>query len=183
MVLIAVGHFDDCAVIEGEGNVEEDILGQEIGLRIFPRYIALMRHIQKQYMLEPAGSHGVWGLDDYHHIPFLLGACQLVGSNEVDYEGKPLTPERVVRNRSVAESIRSWSMFGEAVSFVYETKTGAPLAETSPMLWEISRIDSWERVAKGLLRMYHGEVLGKKPVIQHFYFGSVLKFDKPDSNL
>ncbi|KAF4657340.1 Serine/threonine-protein phosphatase 2A activator, partial [Perkinsus chesapeaki] len=145
MVLIAVGHFDDCAVIEDDGNVEEDILGQEIGLRIFPRYIALMRHIQKQYMLEPAGSHGVWGLDDYHHIPFLLGACQLVGSNETDFEGKPLTPERVVRNRSVAESIRSWSMFGEAVSFVYETKTGAPLAETSPMLWEISRIDSWER--------------------------------------
>jgi hypothetical protein len=134
-------------------------------LRLFTTYLALMRRLQKQYMLEPAGSHGVWGLDDYHCLPFYFGSAQLIGQHEI-------LPESV-HDDTVLQANHKEYLYLDAIKFIKEVKAGSPFAETSPMLNDISALPTWEKTNGGMLKLYEGEVLKKLPVIQHLRFGSL----------
>ncbi len=136
--------------------------------RAFAAYLRLMRALQTTYYMEPAGSHGVWGLDDYQFLCFVWGAAQLEGHPEV-------RPGSIHDDAVLAAGSEAY-LYLHAVAFVRRVKTG-PLRETSPMLSDVSAVPSWARVTQGMLRMYEAEVLDKLPIAQHFLFGSLLRFD------
>ena len=57
-------------------NSEE---ARDIVLIVFVRYLRLCWRLQDVYRLEPAGSHGVWGLDDSNFLGYIFGSAQLRG--------------------------------------------------------------------------------------------------------
>lgn len=139
----------------------------DIVLVVFSEYMRLMRRLQREYVLEPAGSHGVWGLDDFHALPFLFGSAQLT-----DFEEE--IPTADIAEPRILEQYAESFLYVDAIRQVLVAKKGAPFHETSPMLFDITAVPTWAKIHAGLCRMYRAEVLGKFPVIQHFLFGPSL---------
>ncbi|GLC35448.1 hypothetical protein PLESTB_000206100 [Pleodorina starrii] len=141
---------------------------QGLGLVVFKQYLELMHKIQTTYWLEPAGSHGVWGLDDYQFLPFIWGSAQLIAH--------PVIKPKSIHNPDILEAYADTYLYLNCVKFVKQVKKG-PLGETSPMLNDISCVPTWAKVNSGMIKMYQVEVLSKFPIMQHFMFGSLLPFE------
>ncbi|XP_054718912.1 serine/threonine-protein phosphatase 2A activator-like [Uloborus diversus] len=141
----------------------------QVILKIFDRYLTLMRKLQVTYRMEPAGSHGVWSLDDYQFLPFIWGSSQLIGHPRLEPRSFP--------DEDIAASFAKDYMFMGCIKFINQVKSG-PFSEHSNQLWNISAVPMWEKVNSGLIKMYKKEVLGKHPVIQHVLFGSLLPIKK-----
>nr|POE98701.1 serine/threonine-protein phosphatase 2a activator 2 [Quercus suber] len=115
------------------------------------------------YCLEPAGSHGVWELDDYHFLLFIFGSSQLIDHRYM----KP----KSIHNDDILENFNKECLYIACIAFV---KKGL-FAEHSPLLDDISGVPTWNKVNSGLLKMYKVEVLEKVPIMQHFLFGWLIK--------
>nr|XP_022323585.1 serine/threonine-protein phosphatase 2A activator-like isoform X1 [Crassostrea virginica] len=166
-----------CCLFKVEALSSEDAVAA--ALRVFERYLEFVRKLQTVYRMEPAGSHGVWSLDDFQFLPFMWGSSQLIGH-------KRIFPKSFV-NPDIYEHFAKDYMFLGCIKYINQVKTG-PFAEHSNQLWNISGVPHWEKVNSGFIKMYKAEVLGKCPVIQHFLFGSLLpitpisgRFTYPDN--
>jgi hypothetical protein len=153
-------------------------------LRGFTAYLRLMRLLQDTYMLEPAGSHGVWGLDDYHCLLFLWGSAQLCkqgggdgdgdgDANRDGGDGTVLSP-RAIHDQELLEEYGDEYLYFGGIRAIKQMKTGAPFSEIAPMLNDISMLPEWRKLLLGLLRLFQAEVMLKLPVVQHVVFGSIV---------
>jgi hypothetical protein len=98
-------------------------------------------------VLEPAGSHGVWGLDDYQHLAFFFGASQLI-KNDRGY-----TPDSIHSESTLTKDSEDFMYFG-CIKFIKSVKKGVPFGEGSPILNDISAVSTWDKVTQGLLKMF-----------------------------
>ncbi len=118
------------------------------------RYLQLVRRLILAYTLEPAGSHGVWGLDDHCFIPYIFGSAQyapaISESDQTPAEGSsPDAPDPAdVAKSNIVERERRRNMYFSAVGFIYDVKKG-PFWEHSPILFDISGIRAgWAKINK-----------------------------------
>eukprot|EP01029_Cantina_marsupialis_P022043 TRINITY_DN53598_c0_g1_i1.p1 TRINITY_DN53598_c0_g1~~TRINITY_DN53598_c0_g1_i1.p1 ORF type:complete len:388 (+),score=101.34 TRINITY_DN53598_c0_g1_i1:41-1204(+) len=138
--------------------------------KVFTKYLDLIRHLISFYSLEPAGSHGVWSLDDYNFLAFVFGSSQLMDNPE------ELTPDSIHSDISLKD-YGSKYLYLDAINHIKTVKVGCHFGEHSPILNDISGLPSWSKVHAGMFKMFQAEVIGKFPVVQHFLFGSILPAD------
>ncbi|AEO59053.1 hypothetical protein MYCTH_2306978 [Thermothelomyces thermophilus ATCC 42464] len=163
-----------------DGEAERSLV-----LGVLEPYLKVVRRLILTYNLEPAGSHGVWGLDDHSFLPYIFGSAQLARpiteSEPMPLEGSvpgAPRPSDVVKPASV-DLHRESNMYFSAIGFINDVKKG-PFWEHSPILFDISGIkDGWGKINKGMIKMFNAEVLSKFPIVQHFPFGSLFSWD-PD---
>lgn len=140
---------------------------QYLPLTLLPQYLSLTHALQSTYNLEPAGSHGVWGLDDFAFLPYLFGAAQLVDT--------PIPPAAVCTH-PIPPPLAAEYLYFAAVAEIYRVK-GPGLSTHSPMLYDVSgAVGGWAKVAGGMLKMYRAEVWGKRVVVQHLGFGRLFQW-------
>ncbi|OTA24140.1 hypothetical protein BTJ68_12598 [Hortaea werneckii EXF-2000] len=151
---------------------------RSIVIGVVEPYLHLIRNLIMTYTLEPAGSHGVWGLDDHSFLPYIFGSAQQApaidahdGSAPVPTEGSlPSAPSpSIAAKKELVSDWKDSNMYFSAIHFINSVKKG-PFWEHSPILYDISGIkDGWGKINKGMLKMYAAEVLGQEQTssVQH----------------
>lgn len=145
-------------------------------LVVFKRYVELCRRLQTTYKLEPAGSRGVWGLDDYCLLPFLFGAAQYASWSGA----RPAPPPDAILSAERCATGAAENMLLDAVVFVRQVK-GPGVHVHSPVLSDLARLPSWDRVLRRLAHMFAAEVLDRLPVVQHLRLGTVIAWPDDDA--
>ncbi|ETW34094.1 hypothetical protein PFTANZ_05259 [Plasmodium falciparum Tanzania (2000708)] len=76
------------------------------------------------------------------------------------------------------ELLELWApkyLYFDALKYISMIKH-APFHESSQMLYDISGVETWEKICNGLLKMYQAEIIQKRQILQHILFGNLIDF-------
>ncbi|KII84348.1 hypothetical protein PLICRDRAFT_57753 [Plicaturopsis crispa FD-325 SS-3] len=111
-------------------------------LQVFVRYLQVCWRLQDVYRLEPAGSHGVWGLDDSCFLGYIFGSGQLRDQTDI--------PVSAVLRRPLPPT----NLYFLCINRIDAVKQG-PFHEHSSQLHAIAvGVPNWGKVNSGLFKMY-----------------------------
>ncbi|EDO07387.1 Phosphotyrosyl phosphate activator (PTPA) family protein [Babesia bovis T2Bo] len=133
----------DCGIIK-----DADLSG--VALNVMSSYFKLIQHLIDRYNLEPAGSKGVWGLDHFQFMPFLLGSAQLVSSTSIH-------PSEVIEGDYMMDHTDEY-IFLQTLSYIKQKIKRVSLDIAAPMLYEICMTCSWHKINQGLMEMYINDI-------------------------
>ena len=155
-----------------EKNLSPEILkkhvkehGWDIHALFAHKYLRLCRSVQKKFRLEPAGSRGVYNMDDYQFLPFLFGLAQLVDAKYI-----------CLKNFYDYEQVDMWKsdfIFFEAIDYILKNKRG-PFNEHSYTLWCFTSLGSWANIYRKVRVKFTEDVLSPFPIAQHLLFGEFI---------
>ncbi|GBP90182.1 hypothetical protein EVAR_57522_1 [Eumeta japonica] len=132
---------------------------------IFNKYLNIARTLQKTYRMEPAGSHGVWSLDDYQFVPFIWGSSQLIDHPRIT------PPSKFLEDDVIAKYSDDY-MFISCIKYIKDVKTG-PFAEHSNQLWSISAVGIVvESIGDACGECAHNCALGNNSELHEIYAGA-----------
>ncbi|UVC49480.1 phosphotyrosyl phosphatase activator protein [Theileria orientalis] len=120
-----------------------------IVLVLLNRYFEFVRRLLERYTLEPAGSKGAWGVDDYQFLPFIFGSSQLVSSTIDTSDCLEL---------GFVTKYKDDYLFMRAMEYKIKMIKGVPIEIGSPMICNILTSCTWEKINNGLFQLYINDV-------------------------
>ncbi|KAI5189451.1 serine/threonine-protein phosphatase 2A activator [Nematocida minor] len=151
------------------------LLAEDAVLLVLEHYFSIVRLLILKYKLEPAGSHGMGGLDDYQLLPFLFGSSQFccregfVFSDLFTEEERGLCYSKALRfihiDKSFPPSKYSYKERIEKYNTIEITEE--PFSHHSVTIYSLRTVP-FMKINRGMIKMYDGVVLSTHAVIQHF---------------
>lgn len=114
---------------------------------------------------------------------YLFGSAQLLGEPQpvrhVDMAGRSLTltsggsltPPESLKIATAQPPPPITDLFTLSLHRITIFKKGAAFSEHSPLLHSLSQFPNWQKPHSGLRKMFMGEVVGKKVVVQGLWVG------------